>query len=151
MTAKDIMTKKVKTVAPGLAIRDLALFLVKEKISGAPVVDDTGVFRGIVTEEDLIFQDKKVHIPTFINLFSTIIPLGVAQFEEELHKIAGTSVEAVMQASPRTIIPETTIEEIATIMAEDKAYYLPVLEAERVVGVVTKRDFIKAVAKGKIW
>ena len=71
--------------------------------------------------------------------------------ESELKKIAGTQVQDVMQKEPRTIIPETTIEEIATVMTEEKIYYLPVLSDGRVAGVVTKRDLIKAVAKGKIW
>ncbi len=151
MLAKAIMTKKVKTVVPSMPIRELAIFLVNENISGAPVVDETGAFCGIVTEEDLIFQDKKIHLPTFLNLFSNIIPLGVAQLEEELKKIAGTTVEAVMQKQPQVIGADTEIEEIATIMTEKKTYYLPVVKQGEVIGVVTKRDLIKAVASGKIW
>ena len=151
MRAEEIMTKEVLTVSPGLSVRELAEFLIKENISGAPVIDKENNFLGIVTEEDLIFQDKKIHLPTFLNLFSNIIPFGLSQMESELKKIAGTQVQDVMQKEPRTIIPETTIEEIATMMTEEKIYYLPVLSDDRVAGVVTKRDLIKAVAKGKIW
>ncbi len=151
MLAKSIMTRKVKTVVPSMPIRELAEFLVKENISGAPVVDDAGVFCGIVTEEDLIFQDKKIHLPTFLNLFANIIPLGVAQMEEELKKIAGTTVAAVMQKRPQIIGTDMPIEDIATIMTEKKTYYLPVIDQGRVIGIVTKRDLIKAVASGKIW
>ncbi|MBU4304839.1 MAG: CBS domain-containing protein [Candidatus Omnitrophica bacterium] len=151
MRAEEIMTKEVLTVSPGLSVRELAEFLIKENISGAPVIGKENNFLGIVTEEDLIFQDKKIHLPTFLNLFSNIIPLGLAQMESEFKKIAGTQVQDVMQKEPRTIIPETTIEEIATMMTEEKIYYLPVLSDGRVAGVVTKRDLIKAVAKGKIW
>jgi len=151
MLAKSIMTKEVKTVTASMPIRELAVFLVKENISGAPVVDKAGVFLGIVTEEDLIFQDKKIHLPTFLNLFANIVPLGVGQLEEELKKITGTTVEAVMQKRAQIIGAETSIEEIATIMTEQKTYYLPVVEKGKVLGIVTKRDLIKAVATGKIW
>ncbi|MCK5494349.1 MAG: CBS domain-containing protein [Candidatus Omnitrophica bacterium] len=151
MLAKDIMTKSVKSVLPQLAIREFASLLIKENISGAPVIDENGNFLGIVTEEDLIFQDKKINLPTFLNLFANIVPLGVAQTEEELKKIAGTKLQDIMQAETPTITPQTTTEEIATIMSENKNYYLVVLEDGAVVGVVTKRDLIKAVAKGKIW
>ena len=151
MLAKEIMSKKLKTVSPVMAIREFAAFLIKEKVSGAPVIDAEGAFIGIVTEEDLIFQDKKVNLPTFLNLFSNIIPLGTHQTEEELKKIAGTTVADIMQKEPRTITPEMTTEEIATIMSEEKKYYLSVVESGAVLGVVTKRDLIKAVAKGKIW
>ncbi len=151
MIAKEIMTGQIKTVFPALAVKELAAFLVRENISGAPVVDEQGSFLGIVTEEDLIFRDKKIHLPTFLNLFSNIIPLGLGQLEEELKKIAGTQVKDLMQPEPQTITRETTIEEIATLMTEKKTYYLPVIDNGEIVGVVTKRDLIKAVAKGKIW
>ncbi len=151
MLAKDIMTKSIKSVSSQLAIREFASFLIKENISGAPVIDENGKFLGIATEEDLIFQDKKINLPAFLNLFANIVPLGVAQTEEELKKIAGTKLKDVMQTQPQTITPQTTTEEIATIMSENKNYYLVVLEKGAVAGVVTKRDLIKAVAKGKIW
>jgi CBS-domain-containing membrane protein len=151
MLAKDIMTKNIKSVSPQLAIREFASFLIKENVSGAPVIDETGRFLGIATEEDLIFQDKKINLPAFLNIFANIVPLGVSQTEEELKKIAGTKLKDVMQAEPKTIAPDTTTEEIATIMCESKKYYLTVLDEGNVVGVVTKRDLIKAVARGKIW
>ncbi|MBU1043472.1 MAG: CBS domain-containing protein [Candidatus Omnitrophica bacterium] len=151
MVAKEIMTKDVQSVDPLMQIREFATFLIKKNVSGAPVVDSNGDFLGIVTEEDLIFQDKKVNLPTFLNLFSNIIPLGIARTEEELRKITGTDLKDVMQENPPTISPEMSIEEIATIMSENKTYYLTVIENNKVVGVVTKRDLIKAVAKGKIW
>ncbi|MFH2137761.1 MAG: CBS domain-containing protein [Candidatus Omnitrophota bacterium] len=151
MIAEQIMSTEVTTVLPSLQIRELAILFVDRNISGAPVTDDEGDFLGIVTEEDLIFQDKKIHLPTFLNFFSKIIPLGMAQMEEEIKKICGTLVNDVMQKEPNTISKEATIEDIATIMTEQKTYYLTVLENSRVVGVVTKRDLIKAVAKGKIW
>ncbi|MBI4845744.1 MAG: CBS domain-containing protein [Candidatus Omnitrophica bacterium] len=151
MIAKDIMTKQVKTVSLDLPIKELAIFLVKENISGAPVLDREGKFLGIVTEEDLIFQDKKIHLPTFLNLFANIIPLGLEQFEKELKKIAGIKVNDVMQLKPQTIVQSAAVEEIATIMSEKKAYYLTVVEDDKVLGVITKRDLIKAVARGKIW
>lgn len=151
MVAKDIMTKEVKVVDPFMQIKEFAGFLIKENVSGAPVVDSGGNFLGIVTEEDLIFQDKKVNLPTFLNLFSNIIPLGLARMEDELKKIAGIDLKDVMQSEPQTISPEISVEEIATLMSENKTYYLTVLKAGKVVGVVTKRDIIRAVAKGKIW
>ncbi|MFH1460228.1 MAG: CBS domain-containing protein [Candidatus Omnitrophota bacterium] len=151
MIAGDIMTREVKTVNPQMQIRELAAFFVEENISGAPVINASGRFLGIVTEEDLIYQDKKVHLPTFLNLFSSIFAIGLDQMEEEFKKIAATNVEQIMQTNSKIITKETTIEEIATIMSEDKAYYLVVMEQGKIEGIITKRDLIKAVAKGKIW
>ena len=151
MIAADIMTKEVKTVNTSMKIKELAQFLVAENFSGVPVVDEKKNFLGIVTEEDLIFQDKKIHPPAFLNFFSSVIPLDTGQLEEELEKIAGTQVEDVMQKQPHTISQETTIEDIATLMTEQKAYYLTVIDNNNVIGVITKRDLITAISKGKIW
>ncbi len=151
MVARDIMTKEVKFVDPKMQIKEFAVFLIKENVSGAPVVDENGDFLGIATEEDLIFQDKKINLPTFLNLFSNIIPLNVSRTEEELKKITSIDLKDVMQDNPQIIAPDMSIEEIATIMSENKTYYLTVIENNKVAGVVTKRDLIRAVAKGKIW
>ena len=68
MLIKDIMTKNVITVSPEMDIHKLAELFMEKNISGAPVVDKTGKLLGVVKEEGVIFQDKKVHLPTFINL-----------------------------------------------------------------------------------
>ncbi|MCM8813796.1 MAG: CBS domain-containing protein [Candidatus Omnitrophica bacterium] len=151
MNARDIMSTHLRTVAPDLSIRDLANFFMEENVSGAPVTDESGAFLGIVTEEDLIFQDKKIQVPTFVNFFASLIPLGVTQMEAEIKKVAGTRVAEVMQTDPVTVTPQTLLDEIATLMTDGHAHYLPVLDQGRLVGIITKRDVIRAVARGSIW
>ena len=68
LKAKDIMTRNVTTVRAATTIEDLARTLMEHKISGAPVVDDNGNLIGIVTENDLISRDKRLHIPTVMRL-----------------------------------------------------------------------------------
>jgi len=64
LTAKDIMTRNVTTVRATTTIEELARILMEHKISGVPVVDDNENLIGIVTENDLISQNKRLHIPT---------------------------------------------------------------------------------------
>ena len=64
LTAQDIMTSKVITVAEDANVRELAALFLSNNISGAPVVNGQGKVIGVVTESDLIFQNKKVHLPT---------------------------------------------------------------------------------------
>ena len=59
-TAKDIMTKNVYTVTSEMTIERLARILINHKISGVPVLDDNGKLIGIVTEDDLISQKKRL-------------------------------------------------------------------------------------------
>ena len=59
MTAKDIMTRDVVTVGPTLAVKDLAKVLLKNRISGAPVVDKKGKIIGVVSEADILAKKGK--------------------------------------------------------------------------------------------
>ena len=51
-----------------------------------------------------------------------------------------------MSSDVRTVSPDATIEEIASVMAEEKYYTLPVVEAGRLVGVVGKEDVLRTLA-----
>ncbi|MFA6218078.1 MAG: CBS domain-containing protein [Candidatus Omnitrophota bacterium] len=146
MLIKDIMTKDLVTVNPQMSVHALAELLVKKNISGAPVVDSSGKLLGIVREEGVIFQDKKVHLPTFINLLVGFLTLGAKQYEEEVKKITASSVEDIMETGIITVSVDMTLEDAATTMIEKGVYYLPVLDGTELVGVITKRDIVRAIA-----
>ncbi|MFH1692410.1 MAG: CBS domain-containing protein [Candidatus Omnitrophota bacterium] len=150
MLVKNIMTKNVVTVKPAMDVHKLAELFIKENISGAPVVNDAGQYMGIVLEEGLIFQDKRVHLPTFVNLSIGYLTLGTHQFEEEIKKIAGSKVADIMEKDAVTVSPQDSVTDLATQMIEKNIYYFPVLEGNNLLGVVTKRDIVRSIAKGMI-
>jgi CBS domain-containing protein len=59
MNAKDIMTRDIITVSPTMSVKNLALALIKNQISGAPVADKNGKLVGVVSEADLIAKNGK--------------------------------------------------------------------------------------------
>jgi len=150
MLTKDIMTKNVITVSPEMDIHELAKLFVEKNISGAPVVDNSEKLLGVVKEEGVIFQDKKVHLPTLINLSLGFLTLGVTKYNEEIKKITASKVSSIMEKDIVAIGPDTSIEDVATLMIEKEIYYFPVLDKDRLVGVVTKKDIVRAIAKEKV-
>lgn len=150
MLIKDIMTKKVITVSPEMGVHKLAELFVKKNISGAPVVDKSGKLLGVVKEEGVIFQDKKVHLPTFINLSIGYLTLGTERYNEEIKKITASIVADIMEKDIVTIGPNAEIEDVATLMLEKGVYYLPVVDNGKLAGVVTKKDIVRAIAKGSV-
>jgi CBS domain-containing protein len=147
LTAKDIMTKDVITVTPDTSLSELASIFVKNEVSGAPVVDDRGGLYGMVTENDLISRDKRLHIPTVVGFLDAAIYLESSKkFEEEVKRVCATKVADICVRKTVTISEDTTVVEIATIMAEKKVHLLPVLRSGRIIGIVGKRDMVKAVA-----
>jgi CBS domain-containing protein len=59
MLAKDIMTTDVITVSPNTTIRNLAMTLIKNQISGAPVSAKNGKIVGVVSEADIVAKKGK--------------------------------------------------------------------------------------------
>lgn len=147
-TAHDIMTQEVVTVSQDLAVEKLAEILWENRISGAPVIDENENVVAVVTESDLIDQAKKVHIPTMISILDSVIMLEKAdKIEKEIRKMTGTTVKDICTRKLVTVSPDSTLDEVATIMAEQKVHTLPVLSEGKLVGVVGKADVIRTLAK----
>ena len=150
LKAQDIMSQDVVTVNTNTSIRDLAALLLARKISGAPVTDDSGKVIGVVTESDLIFQNKKIHLPTAVAILDAFLFLERPEkLEKELKKIAGSKVGDICSHDLISVGPETSLEELATLMAEKKIHTLPVMDGDQLVGVIGKSDIIRTIAQGE--
>lgn len=144
LKAKEIMTADVVTVTPETSVTDLARLLASKNIGGAPVVDADGRLLGVVTENDLIDQTKKIHIPTVITILDSLIFLeSPDKMEKDIRKFAGSTVADIYSKKPVTVDEETPLDELATIMAEKKVHTIPVMRGEVLVGIIGKGDIIK--------
>ncbi|MEK6527736.1 MAG: CBS domain-containing protein [Nitrospirota bacterium] len=148
LKAKDIMTKEVITVTNETTVEELARLLIKNKISGAPVVDDSGNLTGIVTENDLISQNKRLHIPTVIRLFDSFILFGSGRMEDEIRKMAAVTVGGICTKKVISVTEESSLEEVATLMSEKNIHLLPVVRDKAVVGIIGKADVVNAMIHG---
>lgn len=148
LTAADIMSTDVITVTPDTDVRKLAEILTANKISGAPVIDEDGALVGVVSQSDLIAQNKQLHIPTAITIFDWVIYLGgTDRFKAEMEKIAGTTVADIMSRDVVTVPPSAALADVATIMSEQKKHTIPVVEGGRLRGVIGRLDIISALLK----
>ena len=138
------MTKEVVTVGKETTVPELAKLFATHSIGGIPVVDSEGKLLGVVTESDLIDQNKKVHIPTVITILDSVIYLeSPDKMEKEMLKMAGITVGDIYTQNPLTVREDTSLEDIATIMSEKNVHTLPVMRDSKLVGVIGKRDIIK--------
>ena len=148
MKAKDIMTKDVLTVSLDTPVKKVAELLADYEISGAPVLDEHDRVIGVVTESDLIEQKKNLHLPTVVTLFEVVLFLERPQkMKREIEKMLGATVKDIYSKKVITIIEDTSLEDIATIMSEKKVHLLPVLKGNELVGIVGKVDVVRALAK----
>lgn len=146
LKAKDIMTRNVITASPDTTVEELGRLFLEKDVSGVPVVDENGNLAGIVTENDLITTNRRVHIPTILRLFDAFIPLGTSRLEAEIKRMAATTAGEICTSNVITADEEMSIEDIATIMTEEKIHLLPVLREGKLVGIIGKKDVIKGIA-----
>jgi CBS domain-containing protein len=149
LTASDIMRKDVTTVPPDMTVEEVGRLFIERNESGFPVVDGEGNLLGIVTENDLLNRNKKLHIPTVLRIFDAFIPLeGFDALDHEIRKMAAVVVSEICTPEPVTVAEDAPIEEIATVMAEQKLHHLPVLRDKKLVGMVDQHDVIKGISGG---
>ncbi|XPV74817.1 MAG: CBS domain-containing protein [Desulfovibrio sp.] len=142
--AKDIMTTNVISISPDADIVDAAKLLLKEGINGAPVVDDKGGLIGIICQSDLVAQQKTLNMPSYITILDSFIPLtSEKEMEKEIKKVVSSCVEDAMSEVPVFISPDTPVEEVATMMVNEKLYTVPVLENGKVIGIIGKEDILR--------
>lgn len=149
-TARDIMTPDPVTIDRGQPVTEAARIMVDRHIGGLPVVEN-GVLVGLVTEGDLIMGDIKLEFPTYIHLLDGFImyPPSVVRFEHELRKAVAATVSEVMTKDPVTVQADASVEDVATLLVEREVSRVPVLDGDRLVGIITKADIVRSMVGGQ--
>ncbi|MET0835345.1 MAG: CBS domain-containing protein [Thermoleophilaceae bacterium] len=146
---RDIMDPDPATVAPETPVEEVLRLMREHELPGVPVVDDDGRCVGIVTEADLVLPDDQgdLHIPHYVNLFGgTVFLEPLSRFEHRLRKAFASDAADMMTRRPDTVGPDTTVREAARLIHESGHNRLPVVEDDRLVGVVTRVDVLGALA-----
>lgn len=149
MLAKEIMTVNVISVKKEDTVENVIKLLMDNNISGMPVIDEDNRVIGIVTEGDLIYRSKKLQIPSYFTILDSYIFLeNPKTINEQLRKMVGYKVEDIMTEDVIMVDEDEEVEEIATIMTSKKINRVPVVKDGKLVGIVSRRDIIRAYARG---
>jgi len=149
LKAGDIMTKEVVAVHPETEIVQAARLLLERHINGLPVVDQEGRLEGIICQDDLVTQQKKIPIPSYFILLDSLIPLtSQKDIEKALKKMAAVTVGEAMSTDLITVGPDTELEEIATLMVKHNIHTVPVIDEGKLVGIIGKEDILKTIMPG---
>lgn len=132
MDIADIMTREVLFVAPDTSVREAALLMLENRISGLPVMEDDTLV-GIISEADYVAKDSSRSWRARVLLEGDQGPLAGAEKVGEL-----------MSREPITIPVTATVHEAARLMTRAGVKRLPVVDDGRMVGIVTRSDLIRA-------
>lgn len=128
MYVENIMTREVLTVAPGDSFARLSEIMRLKKLRHLPVVESDGRLAGIVTHRDVQRAQP-----------SMITTLDVGEVKYLLSSVTAADI---MHKKVVTCSPRTQIEEAARMMRPNKIGCLPVVDQERLVGIVTSVDLL---------
>ncbi len=125
ITAREIMRENVVTINLESSLEEAIELMLSQEISGLPVTDNEGHLAGIVTEFALlaIVYD---------------------------HKIRQDSISEHMTANVLTIEADDPISKIADMCIVHRVRRVPVMENGRIVGMISRRDVLKALYEAKV-
>ena len=145
MRAHHIMTRKVTTVKADTPILDAANLMLQQHISGLPVVDETGKLIGMVSEGDFIRRSEIGTRRLRIRWLDFLMGSGkvAVNFVHERGRKVG---EIMTQDDLCTATEDMPLEELVRLMERHNVKRLPVMRGDRLVGIVTRSDLLRAVA-----
>ena len=122
---RDHMTKNPLTLAPDMEIRTATHLLIEKDVSGAPVLDKHGCLVGVLTERDC---------------------MRVAM-QAAYHGEPGGLVKDFMSVKPESIEPGQSILDLAERFIEGRFHRYPVVDNGRLVGIISRRDVMRAMGE----
>jgi CBS domain-containing protein len=142
LTVRDAMTHPVVTVGPDVQLKDVARFLIDAGVSGVPVVDSGGAVLGVVSEADFLIKGQG---PQAIRHRRLARLLGdSASTRRQLTKVAARTAGEAMSTPAVTIEPSRSLQQAAAAMTSGRINRLPVVQGNRLVGIVTRADLVRA-------
>ena len=153
-TIAEIMQKKVKTIGPDKTLPELERELLRWRIGAMPVVE-RGKLVGIVSRSDVVRQlclerslgeamadaYRDQTDASFATKAESTIGFAIGQRMERLR------VRDVMISDVLTVPPDLTVTQAAKLLIERRIHRLPVVEGEKLVGIVSSLDFTRIVAE----
>jgi CBS domain-containing protein len=139
MKVADVMTRDVATVGPGTSLKEVASILAERRISGLPVADGDGRVLGVVSESDIV-QKEAAEPPRARGLLGRLRgdPLDAGA------KLDARTAGEAMTSPALTIGPDRPLAEAAALMVSKGVKRLPVVDGERLTGIVTRADLVRA-------
>ena len=152
MNIREIMSSPAITVGPSTSVQEIARIMREDKISGVPIVNDSGALLGAITELDLIARNAPLEEPRYIAILSGYIPTSLDKYREYKERLrqalASTALELMDDDNEvATVTPDTSTDEALRLMLDAENFMLPVIEGGKVVGVVTRTDVVRLIER----
>lgn len=130
MKVREIMTREVTTVAPGMALEEAADMLARRRLRAVPVIDDEGHVLGMLTDGLLM---------------SRLLP-GLERADAGRPDARSTGAGEVRDIMERTVMcvkEDESLANVVRLMLDREIERLPVVREGQLVGFLTRGDIIR--------
>ncbi len=141
MLVKEIMNTDVKSVKPDSLVRDVAMVMCLQKISGMPVIDDDNNLVGIISEKDVL-QHMFPDVDEAMTMDSRP---DFEDMEKRYTETLGMRVSEIMTKTVATVSADMPCLKAASLMWLRKIRRIPVTEGTKLVGIVSIGDVHRAI------
>ena len=147
MLAKDIMCRKIVTIERFQTAQELVQLLQDRCITGVPVVDESGTVLGVVSQTDLVRtrREGSSGVPSF-HIEADMPTTAVGMHLEDMEN---TRVESIMTPGAIAFDENTPIEKLAHAMTTLHIHRILITRADKLCGIVSSMDMLKALAPGR--
>jgi CBS domain-containing protein len=133
MRVSELMQTEVQTVPSDAVVNDAVVVLAESRVSALPVVDGTGRMVGVISSTDVLASEEEAEDEKARDTL----------FEKTL-------VRDLMTPRPLTIAPDAEVKEAAQQMLYADVHRLFVTQGDRLIGVISTTDIMRAVATGRL-
>lgn len=154
LRARDVMQSAVSTVEPGLSLAQLDEILVREGVSGMPVLEK-GEVVGVVSRADVVraFDQASGAAAATLAYYHDVAgaaldPGTVARMSAG--NVAAKAVRDVMTSQIVSVSPDDPLREVARILVDRRMHRILVIEGRRLAGIVTTVDLVRTIADGRL-
>ena len=154
-TVTECMTAEVVTATPPMTLKQVDQTLLKNGITGMPVVDG-GNLVGVVSQADIVraIYDEQRQAQRIQNIYQSPYPIPISAIEKIsgdtrriLEHIVTTTVEEVMSPVPVSVEIDTPVDVVTRLMVTERIHRVLVTDRERLAGIVSSLDLVNSMVE----
>ena len=149
MQAQDVMTTWVATIGASASVQEAARLMLERRVSALPVLDGKDRVVGIVSEGDLV-RRTELGTGAARSWWLWLLALPAENAAADYLKTHGVAVGDVMTSQVVSVRRTTPLREVARLLEKHRIKRVPVLEAGRLVGIVSRADLVRRLATAPV-
>jgi len=144
MKASEFMTSTVVSCNQNQTVEEAATLMAENNVSVLPIIDDNEKLVGIITESD--FVSKVQNIPHALVSLKQLFgqSFNHKDVEDVYKQSKSKKLKDIMTKNPKTVSASSTLDDVVDFMSAKDLKRVPVLDGEKLVGIITRKNLIKA-------